>query len=507
MHTMDSTGSTVPAFITKLWRLVEDNDYDHLIQWNENGRSFMIHDQSKFAKELLPLYFKHNNMASFIRQLNMYGFRKVASIENSGLRAERDDIEFYHQYFTQGKESDLLFIKRKIPVGKAGSPSDALKHEEVSEILQDVEAIKGKQGSMDGLLSTIQRENEALWREIAILRQKHHKQQQVVEKLIQFLVSLVRGNMGIKRKAQLMIDDTEENRHLLRNKMIKRNDFDSDNPRSNGPIIHDVTDLDDAIINAKSPLIPSSDPLSDLCETASQVSALAADSPTDQQIGHSSTSVPTLHILDPLQQSIKELGLEPDPSQQPIDVSVPIDDTILQSTLNTPQISSTDLERGFGITNTNIDIKPNDIKDLVVSTQNSDQMITPINTSAFNDHIEGIDAELDWLQDQIGSGINIDTSTLLGLFSMDEDNSSNPYGMSYPNKQIVGNEVIQFNPNSNTLFDDLDLDTYGSNDDSRDLLDEPLLPDLGIGGEGAVGFPSEANLQPKTSLKDQKTVP
>jgi hypothetical protein len=50
---------------------------------------------------------------------------------------------------------------------------------------------------------------------------------------------------------------------------------------------------------------------------------------------------------------------------------------------------------------------------------------------------------------------------------MDDDNSSNPYGMSYPNKQIVGNEVIQFNPNSNTLFDDLDLDTYESNDDSR----------------------------------------
>ena len=35
------------------------------------GRSFHVLDQSRFAKEILPLYFKHNNIASFIRQLNM----------------------------------------------------------------------------------------------------------------------------------------------------------------------------------------------------------------------------------------------------------------------------------------------------------------------------------------------------------------------------------------------------------------------------------------------------
>jgi len=37
----------------------------------QNGRSFHILDQARFAKEILPLYFKHNNIASFIRQLNM----------------------------------------------------------------------------------------------------------------------------------------------------------------------------------------------------------------------------------------------------------------------------------------------------------------------------------------------------------------------------------------------------------------------------------------------------
>ena len=42
------------------------------------------------------------------------GFRKVSNIENSGLRAERDDIEFYNQHFVKGREYELEFIKRKV---------------------------------------------------------------------------------------------------------------------------------------------------------------------------------------------------------------------------------------------------------------------------------------------------------------------------------------------------------------------------------------------------------
>lgn len=114
MHTTDVGTANVPAFLTKLWKLVEDPVYNDLISWAPNGRSFVIKNQSRFSKELLPLYFKHNNMASFIRQLNMYGFRKLTSIENSGLKADKDDMEFYHQYFLKGQESLLEYIKRKV---------------------------------------------------------------------------------------------------------------------------------------------------------------------------------------------------------------------------------------------------------------------------------------------------------------------------------------------------------------------------------------------------------
>lgn len=64
--------------------------------------------------------------------------------------------------------------------------------------------MKGKQENVDSRLTTMKRENEALWREVASLRQKHMKQQQIVNKLIQFLISIVQPNgragLGLKRR-------------------------------------------------------------------------------------------------------------------------------------------------------------------------------------------------------------------------------------------------------------------------------------------------------------------
>ena len=262
----------------------------------------------------------------------------------------------------------------------------------MTDILQDMESIKGKQDSVDSLLSNMQRENEALWREVAILRQKHHKQQQIVEKLIQFLVTLVqnRGLLGIKRKAPLMIDDNEENRQKLRNKMMKRNDnysqqFSLGNSRSNGPIIHDITDVDDIdenIISAHSPIItqnvaemsPNSQVL--LPETSTSMANTSGN-------GHMTDTKP-INILDPLRESIKELGLVPEDAEEAVpdsaDTTVDVD-KLLNSSLNTPPGSPSILKHN-SIKNTTQTTKSEEIKnkitDLVLSKQNNDQSYNQI---------------------------------------------------------------------------------------------------------------------------------
>ncbi|RUS72844.1 hypothetical protein EGW08_019394 [Elysia chlorotica] len=216
--TVENSSGNVPAFLVKLWSLVEDPSTDELIHWDTGGTSFHVYDQQRFSREILPLYFKHSNIASFIRQLNMYGFRKVTHIDQGGLKIEKDDLQFQHQFFQKGEQDMLQYIKRKVSNPPVRPAADSLVNpnaDEVSRILTDVKQVKAKQEHTDQNLEYIKRENKLLWREVALLRQKHHKQQQIVNKLIQFLVSLVsssRTGLTIPglRRMPLAINDTSQ---------------------------------------------------------------------------------------------------------------------------------------------------------------------------------------------------------------------------------------------------------------------------------------------------------
>ncbi|KAJ8735586.1 hypothetical protein PYW07_007206 [Mythimna separata] len=264
MRSVVEIGASVPAFLGKLWKLVNDTETNHLISWSPGGKTFVIKNQADFARELLPLYYKHNNMASFIRQLNMYGFHKITSVENGGLRYEKDEIEFSHPCFMKGHAYLLEHIKRKIANPKSIVTSSEsgekvlLKPELMNKVLTDVKQMKGKQESLDAKFSAMKQENEALWREVAILRQKHIKQQQIVNNLIQFLMSLVQptrppnatgNNVGVKRPYQLMINSAAHNvadgaypgrlKNMKLDKDTLLDELSEDN-LEDGPTIHEL---------------------------------------------------------------------------------------------------------------------------------------------------------------------------------------------------------------------------------------------------------------------------
>ncbi|XP_031437230.1 heat shock factor protein 2 isoform X2 [Clupea harengus] len=199
--------SNVPAFLTKLWTLVEDSDTNEFICWSQEGTSFLVLDEQRFAKEILPKFFKHNNMASFVRQLNMYGFRKVMHIDTGIVKQERDGpVEFQHPYFKHGQDDLLENIKRKVSTSRP--EENKVRQEDLSKILSSVQNVHGKQDSLDSRLATLKRENEALWGEITDLRQKHTNQQQVIKELVQFIFTLVQNNriLNLKRKRPLLLN-------------------------------------------------------------------------------------------------------------------------------------------------------------------------------------------------------------------------------------------------------------------------------------------------------------
>lgn len=101
------------AFIHKLYSMLEDKTIQHLISWSNNGDSFVMSPSNEFSK-VLAQYFKHTNISSFVRQLNMYGFHKVSDVFHTG-SAESALWEFRHgnNNFKKGDLLGLREIKRR----------------------------------------------------------------------------------------------------------------------------------------------------------------------------------------------------------------------------------------------------------------------------------------------------------------------------------------------------------------------------------------------------------
>ena len=100
-----------------------------MIQWSDKGDSFIVKDIEKFV-ELLPQYFKTNNYASFVRQLNMYDFHKI--------KRKKNQQEFKHPFFRRDRSQDLVYIRRK-RIGKAREQKgpNPLKAENVLDQLRE----------------------------------------------------------------------------------------------------------------------------------------------------------------------------------------------------------------------------------------------------------------------------------------------------------------------------------------------------------------------------------
>ncbi|XP_051511123.1 heat shock factor protein 2-like isoform X2 [Myxocyprinus asiaticus] len=146
-------------------------------------------------------------MTSFVRQLNMYGFRKVMHIDTGIVKQERDGpVEFQHPYFKHGQDDLLENIKRK--VSNARPEDGKIRQEDLSKILTSVQDVHEQQENMDARLAALKRENEALWTELSDLRQKHAQQQQVIKEMVHFIFTLVQNNrmLNLKRKRPLALN-------------------------------------------------------------------------------------------------------------------------------------------------------------------------------------------------------------------------------------------------------------------------------------------------------------
>ena len=109
-----------PRFPAKLYDLVDSHsnvpEDEAIVSWCENGLAFIVRDLTRFCEEVLPAHFCHNKWASFIRQLNLYGFRRITQGASSGA--------YWHKFFQRGEPHLLRGITRSRRQGSGSSAAN-----------------------------------------------------------------------------------------------------------------------------------------------------------------------------------------------------------------------------------------------------------------------------------------------------------------------------------------------------------------------------------------------
>jgi len=93
-----------PELLMLILNLPESKD---TISWTDDGKAWKIVNAAKLEK-ILPLYFKHNSHKSFLRQVNIYGFKRVGV------------GHYHHPKFRRDKPHLCQGMERK-PKGRANA--------------------------------------------------------------------------------------------------------------------------------------------------------------------------------------------------------------------------------------------------------------------------------------------------------------------------------------------------------------------------------------------------
>ncbi|KAK4247088.1 HSF-type DNA-binding-domain-containing protein [Corynascus novoguineensis] len=192
------------AFIHKLWSMLEDQKIQHLISWTANADSFVIQPSAEFSK-VLAQYFKHTNISSFVRQLNMYGFHKVSDVFAHGT-PDSTMWEFKHGNgsFKRGDMVGLREIRRRAsrhalvhreynntrpPASQPGTPAEpvAPSHDATNPRLNNIEH------TLYDLSARLQRHEE----NAQFMQVKHQAIMDTVGRLLQFNQELSRAVLAL----------------------------------------------------------------------------------------------------------------------------------------------------------------------------------------------------------------------------------------------------------------------------------------------------------------------
>ncbi|KAI0875376.1 hypothetical protein GGS24DRAFT_294379 [Hypoxylon argillaceum] len=229
----------IPPFVQKLNSFLEDGKNTDLIRWSDKGDSFIVLDEDEFAKTLIPELFKHNNYASFVRQLNMYGFHKKVGLSDNSMKASerknKSPSEYHNPYFRRGHPNLLWLInkpksgnakkgaKKRGDDGDGDSDDDAvplddtvtqpfsqpnaptralpapepgpLQKKELALVRDQMTTLQQRQKQISDAIARLRQEHNQLFQQAMMFQNMHSRHENSINAILNFLANVFRKSL------------------------------------------------------------------------------------------------------------------------------------------------------------------------------------------------------------------------------------------------------------------------------------------------------------------------
>ena len=93
--------------------ILDNKDTSDIVSWLPNGRAFIIHNKTRFASEILPVYFKEAKYSSFARRMKRWGFILLIPCKQSCDDTYRSKSVYRHPLFLRYSKPLCLQIRPK----------------------------------------------------------------------------------------------------------------------------------------------------------------------------------------------------------------------------------------------------------------------------------------------------------------------------------------------------------------------------------------------------------
>lgn len=102
-------------------------------------------------------------------------------------------MEFSHPCFVRDHPELLVNIKRKAPTTRQHTNEGTISvtSKDLSGVFDELKRLRDRQKEMETKITDVTKENEMVWQELGHMRGAHVKQQQIVTKLVQFMVAML----------------------------------------------------------------------------------------------------------------------------------------------------------------------------------------------------------------------------------------------------------------------------------------------------------------------------